>query len=176
MRLASPRLRWCRRHRGHTLYGQWVAYRRKHLLVGCHRRDPETYALAKRLVAELAESLPAAKARPARAPHPERLASLLGTDQLDIAILSARDCAGMAAGQGRFEPYGALPLRLLAPYGGHLLIAHARFPDRHAWAVRAALSDHDDASPAQGNPALDWHPGAAAWQAGKPQPEKPAGG
>jgi len=27
---------------GHTPYRQWVVYRKKHLLIGCHKADPET--------------------------------------------------------------------------------------------------------------------------------------
>ena len=64
----------------HTLYPQWVAYRRKHLLIGCHRKDNRTYELAQQLVGDINHALPKAKARPARTPHPERLASLIGTD------------------------------------------------------------------------------------------------
>jgi hypothetical protein len=33
---------------GHTPYGQWVVYRKKHLVIGCHREDPATYELANR--------------------------------------------------------------------------------------------------------------------------------
>ncbi len=54
---------------GHTPYGQWVVYRKKHLLIGCHKADPETYDLAKRVVALLDAHLPAAKSRVARAPN-----------------------------------------------------------------------------------------------------------
>ena len=52
---------------GHTPYGQWVVYRKKHLLIGCHRADPQTYELAKQLVAILEDRLPKARARIARA-------------------------------------------------------------------------------------------------------------
>ena len=38
---------------GHTPYGQWVVYRKKHLLIGCHKEDPRTYVLAKEAVALL---------------------------------------------------------------------------------------------------------------------------
>ena len=55
---------------GHTPYGLWVVYRKKHLLIGCHRGDPETYVLAKRVVGLLEEHLPAAKSRVARAHSP----------------------------------------------------------------------------------------------------------
>ena len=27
---------------GHTPYGQWVVYRKKHLLIGCHKADEPT--------------------------------------------------------------------------------------------------------------------------------------
>ena len=87
---------------GHTPYGQWVVYHQKHLLIGCHKADPETYELAKRVVALLAEHLPAAKSRVARAPDAGRLASLLGTAQLAVATLSGADAAAMLAGSGRF--------------------------------------------------------------------------
>ena len=98
----------------HTLYGQWVVYRKKHLLIGCHRKDPLTFDLAKRIEAEFTHALPEAKARVARAPHPERLASLLGTDQLEIAVLAIAEAEAMAAGTGEFAPYGRQPLTLLA--------------------------------------------------------------
>ena len=95
---------------GHTPFKQWVVYRKKHLLISCHRADPRTYDLAREVVAVLEEHLPAAQARPARAPTAGRLlASLIGTDQMDVAILSAEDTAAMRAGTGPFAPYGPHP-------------------------------------------------------------------
>ena len=158
---------------GHTPYGQWVVYRKKHLLIGCHKADPETYELAKRVVAELATHLPAAKARPARAPDARRLASLLGTEQMDVAILSAGDAAAMAAGSGPFEPYGAIALRLLSPVGDRLLICREDFRERHAWLVTGALASTavaPDGAPSAES-ALPWHPGSSAFLEGKPEPE-----
>ena len=43
---------------GHTPYGQWVVYRKKHLLIGCHKEDAETYRLAKSIVAAFETSPP----------------------------------------------------------------------------------------------------------------------
>ena len=155
---------------GHTPYGQWVVYRKKHLLIGCHKDDPETYALAKRVVAELATHLPAAKARPARAPDARRLASLLGTAQMDVAILSAGDAAAMAAGSGRFEPYGAIDLRLLTPVGDRLLICRQDFRERHAWLVTGALTGTAVATAGRDESTIPWHPGSRAFLEGKPEP------
>lgn len=157
---------------GHTLYSQWVVYRKKHLLVGCHRADPETYALAKRVVALLAAHLPAAKSRVARAPDAGRLASLLGTAQMEVAILSPRTAAAMLRGDGGFEAYGAIALRVLTPVDDRLLVARAEFPERHAWLVTGALAGSDLASARVplGDPIVPWHSGSLAFLEGRPEP------
>lgn len=157
---------------GHTPYGQWVVYRKKHLLIGCHREDPETYALAKRIEDLLAEHLPAAKARVARAPHAGRLASLLGTDQLEVAVLSTSDAKAMLRGSGRFSPYGPIRLSLLLPLGDHLLLAHEDFPEKHAWLVASALAG-TELAPSLINPSvlgIPWHPGSRGFFDGHPEP------
>ena len=157
---------------GHTPYGQWVVYRKKHLLIGCHKDDPETYALAKRVVALLAEHLPAAKARVARAPFAGRLASLLGTDQLEVAVLGASDAGAMRRGEGPFSAYGPVALRLLVPVGERLLVAHADFPGDHAALVTGALLGTDLApvSLTADTPAVPWHPASRARIDGAPAP------
>ena len=157
---------------GHTPYGQWIVYRKKHLLIGCHKADPETYVLAKRVVALLAQHLPTAKSRVARAPDTGRLASLLGTGQMAVAILGAPDAAAMLQGTGRFEAYGAIALRVLTPVAGRMLIARADFPERHAWLVTGALvgTDLTPARERPGDPGIPWHPGSLAFLEGRPEP------
>ncbi|MEO1491082.1 MAG: hypothetical protein AAFV19_02880 [Pseudomonadota bacterium] len=145
----------------HTLYPQWVAYRRKHLLVGCHRKDLETYRLAQDLVEEINHALPKAKARVARAPHPERLASLIGTDQMEIAILSRADAVEMAGGQGKFAPYGQIPLTWINDLSGYLLVADKDLPLRHGWMLASALGESGRAKHPETTD-LPLHPGAAA--------------
>ena len=157
---------------GHTPYGQWVVYRKKHLLIGCHRADPDTYTLAKGVVAELDLHLPEARARVARAPTAGRLASLLGTGQLEIAILSPADGQDMAAGAGPFKPYGPIPLRLLAQLGDHLLTVHSNFSPSHAWLVSdAVLNSRLSNSPSADEvPPLPWHAGTRLRILGEPLP------
>ena len=147
----------------HSLYGQWIAYRRKHLLIGCHRKDPATFALAQKLVAHINHALPAAKARPARAPHPERLASLIGTDQMEIAVLSVDEANQMSLGEGRFRPYGKLPLTRLGEFGPHVLVAHADFPEHHGRMLAAALADIEQSN-GKVSANLDWHAGVLSWR------------
>ena len=160
----------------HTPYGQWVVYRRKHLLIGCHRGDPRTYALAGQVVALLDEHLPEASARIARAPDARRIASLIGTDQMEVAVLGRAEAAAMAKGSGLFEPYGPVGLRLLAPVGDRLLLAAAEFPNRHAWLVTGALLGTGLAPlrPRGDDGPIPWHPGSTAFAEGRPAPPEPA--
>lgn len=157
----------------HTPYGQWVVYRKKHLLIGSHRADPPTYIEAKRLAGVLAEHLPESRSRVARAPTAGRLASLLGTDQLDVAVLSRADAVAMRGAQGQFAPYGKIPLLLLAEIGTYVLVAHARFAERHAWLVsKTLMSEATGRAASSGAPSRDmnWHPGTQMYLDGKPEP------
>ncbi|MFK7867624.1 MAG: hypothetical protein AB8B58_00135 [Roseobacter sp.] len=123
----------------HTMYNQWIVYRQKNLLIGSHRKDLGTYSTALQLAEVLEHLLPEASARAARAPHPERLASLLGTRQLELAVLSAAEVGEMRDGTGKFAPYGAIPLTLVAQVDTHLLVAHRDFTPHHGWLVASAL-------------------------------------
>ena len=95
---------------GHTPYGQWVVYRQKHLLVGSHRGDLRTYDWAKAVVAGLDEQLPEAQARVARGPRPQRIATLMGTGQLFLAVLTAQEAGRMARAEAPFVGYRPTPV------------------------------------------------------------------
>ncbi len=147
----------------HTPYRQWVIYRKKHLLIGCHRNDDEGYRLAKSVAAWLDLRLPASSARVARAPAATRLASLIATDQLDIAVLTPPDIADMRAGDGLYATYGAIELTTLALLAdGHALVAAARLRPEHA----GLIADSVYASPlvaetaAASDAPAPWHPAA----------------
>lgn len=165
--LATGQAAWA-----HTPFGQWVVYRKKHLLVGAHRAGPVTYELAKKVAGELAEHLPKSKSRVARAPTAGRLASLLGTEQLDVAVLSEADAMGMLSGSGRFEPYGMIELKLLARLDSRILVAHKRFLSRHAWLVTATLNGTNIVQKANEREiaGIEWHPGSRLYHDGKPMP------
>lgn len=125
---------------GHTPYGQWVVYRQKHLLVGSHRGDLRTYALAKNVVASLSEELPEAQARVARGPRPQRIASLMGTGQLFLAVLSVDEARRMASAEPPFEGYRPTPVHALVSLDtNYLLFAAPEFPEEHGRLVTEAL-------------------------------------
>lgn len=159
----------------HTPYAQWTIYRRKHLLIGCHKDDDETYSLAKSIVVTLNQHLPDARARVARAPTAQRLASLLGTRQLDVALLSPDNARQMNAGEGPFIPYGEIDLGVVQLLQGYLLICRNDFPARHAWLLAQALQDSSDARPVEreSSSQLPYHQGAVQFHAGLPLPDKP---
>lgn len=147
----------------HTPYGQWVVYRQKHLLVGAHRGDPQTYDHARNVVAGLEHELPDARARVARGPRPQRIASLMGTGQLYLAVLSADEALRMATAEAPFEGFRPTPVHAMAGLGeGYLLFAAPEFPADHAQLVTQAL-DHTGLGfpPTTGN--FEMHAGAAAY-------------
>lgn len=147
----------------HTPYRQWVVYRQKHLMLGTHRGDPEGYRIAKRVADVLLEHLPASRARVARAPAATRLAGLLATGQLDVAVLQPASVAAMMTADGVFSAYGRVRLRTLAMLvDDRTLVAVADFPGPHAAAVTEALigSPVAPAAAQKVEPPAPWHPGA----------------
>ncbi|MDJ0639958.1 MAG: hypothetical protein QNJ20_14080 [Paracoccaceae bacterium] len=145
----------------HTPYGQWVVYRQKHLLVGSHRGDLRTYDLAQDVVAALASELPEAQARVARGPRPQRIASLMGTGQLFLAVLSADEAGRMARAEAPFEGYRPTPVHALAALDtDYLLFAAPEFPEEHGRLVTQAVDHAELGFPPSG---LPLHSGAAAY-------------
>jgi hypothetical protein len=80
---------------GHAPYGQWGVYRRRHLLILTARADPPSFELGKRVAEVLADRLPSSKAQVSRAPHKERIASLISSQQLDVALMRRDDAAAL---------------------------------------------------------------------------------
>ena len=162
---------------GHTPYRQWMVYRQRHLLILTDRSDPPSYPLGKQVAAVLATHLPASKARVTRAPHTERIASLISSKQLDVALMSPPDAVALAAGLPPFEAYGPVALRMLLSLDGYLLVCRDDFPARHAYAVTRTLDEHREELPqvsAAGAelPAVPLHPGALSYFEGAALPDE----
>lgn len=142
---------------GHTPFLQWTVYRKRHLLILGSKADPAGYRLVVAVAETLARDLPDSKARPSRASNERRLASLLATGQMDVAVLTPATAQAIAGGAGAFADAGPVDLRLLLRLGDHLLVARADFPEQHAFLVVEAL-DHARLEGAGAQVAL---PGAA---------------
>ncbi len=163
---------------GHTPYGQWVVYRKRTLLIGSCRSDPPTFELGERIAAILAEFLPKSRARLSRAPNYERLASLLGTAQLNVAVLARDRAKAMSRGRAPFEAFDPVALRLLFDMGDYVLACRADFPKRHAFLVSRTL-DEEATSIGRAIPegsvgdSVPPHPGTLAYAEGAPIPPPP---
>lgn len=158
----------------HTPYKQWQVYRRRYLLVGTCRADPQSYPLGKRLVATIAWSLPESNARVTRAPDQMRLASLITTGQLQLILLQISEAVALAGGNAPFSEFGPYPLRLVFELDGYALVSGDEFPARHAWLVTWALADllaDSKSLLASGQPELAVHEGSQAYLDGRPQPD-----
>ena len=159
---------------GHTPYRQWVVYRKRHLLILASKQDPQAYALTRELAANLAAALPKSRARPSRAGSHARLASLLATGQMDVAVLSPAEVRELRAGQGAGRGAGAIDLRLLLELEqGYLLVARADYPERHAYRVAEALAGEVAPRLPMLKSGLPLHAGVEALIAGQPLPAPP---
>jgi len=161
----------------HTPYGQWTVYRQRNLFIVASRTDTRAQDLARALADGLAAELPESHAKMTRATDPVRVASLLATGQLDVAIVSRDEAAGMLAGSAEYRAVGPVALRALAELGDHVLVTVEGFKARHAYLLAGAV-EHLRAmlpvAPATASArayAVPDHPGAAAFHGGEPLPD-----
>jgi TRAP-type uncharacterized transport system substrate-binding protein len=159
----------------HTPYRQWQVYRQRHLLIGTSKTDAPTYPLGQKIAEVLATHLPASSARVTRGPDSWRLASLLTTGQLEIAVLSAADVAALRDGRAPFAAFGPTALNALFGFGDYYLVCRPEFPPHHAYQVvqtlvnNAALISGARFLDASASP-IALHPGARAYVLGEPMP------
>lgn len=153
----------------HTPYRQWLIYRQRHLLILGTKSEPGGYRLCRAVAETLAAHLPDSRAQPSRAASLARLASLLATGQMDVAVLARAEAAALRAGAGPFAGVGPVDLRALFGLGPYLLVARADFAEAHAYLVvetldrnRAALGPAARLPRAEAD-ALPLHPGARAY-------------
>jgi TRAP-type uncharacterized transport system substrate-binding protein len=158
---------------GHAPYGQWGVYRKRYLLILTARDDPAGYELGTRIAALLAERLPESRARVSRAPHKERVASLITSKQMDIALMHRDDAATLRAGVSHFSNYGPVPLHTIVAIGDYWLVCRDDFPARHAWLIAEALAKDQHSIRLSGETSeagMPLHPGAQAYFSGRPLP------
>ena len=110
-----------------------------------------------------------------RGPNSWRLASLLTTGQLEVALLSAADVAALRDGRAPFAAFGPTTLNALFAFGDYYLVCRPEFPPHHAYQVVQTLVDN--AALIAGARFLDattspvaLHPGARAYVLGEPMP------
>ncbi len=166
---------------GHAPYGQWNVYRKRNLLILTSRSDARTFPVGKRVATVLAKHLPESRAKVSRAPSTGRVASLISTKQMDVAVLSRTDAASLFTGRAPFAEFGPVPLRTIVLLGDYLLVCRDDFASLHAYLLAETLMENRDeldlvvSSPDTGKKAAELivptHPGAQAYFKGRPPPE-----
>jgi hypothetical protein len=165
---------------GHAPYGQWGVYRRRYLLILTSRTDPPSFELGKRVAEFLADRLPSSNAQLSRAPNTERIASLISSHQMDVALMRGDDAAALQQGWPPFAAYGPVKLLTIVGIGEFLFVCRDDFAARHAWLIAEAFDKYRDVLPELLLPKastseppdsrIPLHPGALGYFTGAPMP------
>ena len=153
----------------HTPFRQWKVFRQRYLLITTSRTDPQGDALGDRFVEILVEELPDSRAMVSRAINLQRIASLITTDQANLAILEHSTARALVAGSTPFAEYGPFPLQAIVQSDAHVLVCREDVPLHHGYLLAATLMAHStDLGIRIGEGGdLPVHPGAAAFARGE---------
>lgn len=155
------------------LDAQGRIYRRYALLVVGPRDDEQGLLLTRAVVDVLARFQEASRAQVARAADERRVGLLIGTDQRDLAIMSAKSAEDLFRARPPFDDLDDVPLRVIVSFGSHLLVCRSDFLDRHSYLLAKTLSEHQAALPAAArrpDGAVPPHCGSIAYFTGKAMP------
>jgi len=166
---------------GHSPYRQWHVYRKQRLIILTSAEDQPSFPLGEAVAEVLAAHLPESRAMVARARDSVDIVKLLGSQQLDVALLLADDAFQAFQGSGRFRDEGSLPLRTLAVFGTYLLVCRVDFSTEKAYRLARTLAEHRSelkpGTPGQGESGalpsgstLPFHPGALDFYEGRSLP------
>lgn len=154
----------------HTPFRQWKVFRQRYLLVTTSRTDLQGDALGDRFVEILAQELPESRAMVSRAINLERIASLITTDQANLAILERSKALALARGEAPFEQFGPFALQAIVQTDAHVLVAREDVPLHHGYLIAATLMAHDASLGiriAEADGPMAVHPGATAFARGE---------
>jgi len=167
---------------GHSPYRQWYVYRRRRLFILTSAAEEPSFPLGQTLAQVLATYLPESQAMAARARDSVEIVKLLGSRQLDVALLQVDDANDASQGKGKFQEEGPVPLRVLAIFGSYLLVCRDDFSRQKAYQIAKTLAEHQSELKPVGyqeassglrekDPlALPLHPGALDFYEGRPLP------
>jgi len=154
--------------------GLWSIYRRYSLRIVGQRDDEIATAFAGAVVDVLARALPDSRAQLARAADTRRVGVLIGTDQQDVAIMTAESAEALFLARPPFDDIRNVPLRLIVSFGSHVLVCRPDFMASHAYLLAQTLAEHKDALPKQiaaPEGVIPAHRGSYAFFAGEEMPK-----
>jgi hypothetical protein len=158
---------------GHAPWGQWQVYRMRHMLLLSVIEDPESYPFSKTIIESLEETLPEAKARPARARGFERVYNLLSTDQMSLVVLSKNNAIALLYGTGVFSEFSPVRMQIVYDFGEMLLLARPKMPDSHTWRITDALIRSGKFTSVINNTEIPIHNGSNIRLLNLPMPDEP---
>jgi hypothetical protein len=126
---------------GHSPYRQWMVYRETHLVILTSRDDLGGDDLGEKIAAIVREALPDSRAAVGRGPRVQRIASLISTGQVAVGVVSRPNALAMYQGEGPFQQYGAIPLRVLVQNDAYRLVCRDDFLPQHGYLLAEALME-----------------------------------
>jgi hypothetical protein len=126
---------------GHSPYRQWIVYRETHLIILTSRDDQGSDDLGEKIAAIVREALPDSKAAVGRGPGVQRIASLISSRQAQVGVVSRPNATAMYYGEGVFQQYGAIPLRVLVQNDAYRLVCRDDFLAQHGYLLTQALME-----------------------------------
>lgn len=151
----------------------WPIYRRYRLLIVAQRDDETTVGLAAAVVAALARFLPGSRAQQARAADSRRVGVLIGTNQQDVAIMTAASAEALFLARQPFEDIRDVPLRIIVSFGSHVLVCREDLMAEHVYLLAQTLTEHKDALPipvCESGGVIPVHRGSRAFFSGERMP------
>ena len=158
---------------GHAPWGQWQVYRMRHMLILSVIEDEKSYPFSKIIINSLEESLPEARARPARARGFRRVYNLLSTDQMPLVVLSKEVAISLLYGNGVFSDFSPVNMNLVYDFGDMLLLARPKMPDSHTWRITDALIRSGKFDGIINNTEIPVHNGSKIRFMNLPMPDEP---
>lgn len=155
----------------HSPYRFWDVFRKLNMQILTSHADYTGDDIGDTWVATLRENLPLSRAMVSRAHDMIRIASLLKTNQVKIAVLSYMHARLMFTGEPPFEDFAPLPLEILVDNGKYLLVSRPDLPLDHGFLVTAALMEHAEKlqliNPGKGRFGMAIHTGAQVFYRGE---------
>jgi hypothetical protein len=148
----------------------WAIYRRYRLLVVGQRDDETAGAVAAAVVEVLARFLPPSRAQLTRAADSRSVGVLIGTNQQDVAVMTAESAEALFFARQPFEDIRNVPLRAIVTLGSHVLVCRKDLVVDHVYLFTRTLAEHKDAIPGRvGVPVgvIPAHRGSRAFFAGE---------
>jgi len=128
----------------HTPYRFWDVFRKRNMVILTSHADYTGDDTGDIWVATLRQNLPLSRALVSLTQDLGRMASLLKTDQVKMAVLSHEDARKMFTGEAPFENFKPLVLQILADNGQYFLVTRPDLPLYHGYLVVSALMEAAD--------------------------------